>query len=76
MLFPVACLLLALVILDVYHHKVEAKDARPSPLRIVICHQEELTLLHGLTAADLNQDAQPFQELLHRSLGSSSRAIP
>jgi hypothetical protein len=36
---------------------VEADDDRSSPLRITICHGEELTLSHRLAAADMDQDA-------------------
>jgi hypothetical protein len=60
----------------VHHHTIKADDDRASPLRVTICHREELTLPHGLAAADMDQDAESFQELLYRSLVTSYRALP
>jgi hypothetical protein len=53
-LFVVTCLLLTLVILDVYYHTVEANDNRLSPLRITIHYREELTLLYELTTTNID----------------------
>jgi hypothetical protein len=64
------------VILDVHHHTIKADNDRASPLRVTICYREELTLPHGLAAADIDQDAKSFQELLHRSLVTGYRALP
>jgi hypothetical protein len=46
--------LLTFVVLDVHHHTIEADDDGPSPLRVTICHREELTLPHGLATTDMN----------------------
>jgi hypothetical protein len=64
------------VILDVHHHTIKADDDRASLLRITIYHREELTLPYGLAAADIDQDAKSFQELLYRSLVTGYRALP
>ena len=64
------------MILDVYHHTIKSNGDGPSPLRVAICHREELTLPYRLAAADMDQDAEPFQELLHCSLVAGHGALP
>jgi hypothetical protein len=59
-----------------YHYTIKADDDRALPLRVAICYREELTLLYGLAAADMDQDAESFQELLHRSLVTGHRTLP
>jgi hypothetical protein len=64
------------VILDVHYHTIKADDDRASPLRVAICHREELTLPYGLATADIDQNAESFQELLYYSLVTGYRALP
>jgi hypothetical protein len=64
------------MILDIHYHTIKADNDRASLLHITIYHREELTLPHGLAAANMDQDAKSFQELLYRSLVTSYRALP
>lgn len=64
------------MVLDVNHDAVESNRDRSSPLRITVCHRKELTLPYWLTAADMDQDAEPFQKLLHCSLVAGYSTLP
>lgn len=64
------------MVLDVNHHTVESNDDGPPSLRVAVCHRKELTLSHGLSAADVYQDTEPLQKLLHGGLVTGRCALP
>lgn len=47
-----------------------------SPLCVSPHHRGELGLANGLTAADVNEDAEPLEELLDMGLEGRHRALP
>lgn len=71
----VSCLLLAFVVLDIHYQTIEAKDNRPSSLRVAICHREKFALSNRLFTADVYKNAQSLLKLLHGSFVTSHCAL-
>lgn len=64
------------MVFDVDYDPVMTDCNRSSTLCIAPGHREELTLAHGLATADVHQDTESFEELLHGSLVRCNYVLP